>query len=86
MMQEKEDIFRIIGMGALKYYMLKVDPVKNMLFNPRESIDFDGNTGPFIQYTYTRIRSVFRKADEMGITVPTVRPNDLDNESKRKRI
>ena len=67
--EEKEDIFRIIGMGALKYYILKVDPVKNMVFNPRESIDFDGNTGPFIQYTYTRIRSVFRKAGEMGYTV-----------------
>lgn len=68
--QEKENIFRIIGMGALKYYMLKVDPVKNMLFNPRESIDFDGNTGPFIQYTYTRIRSVFRKAAELQISIP----------------
>jgi arginyl-tRNA synthetase len=67
---EKENTFRIIGMGALKYYILKVDPVKNMLFNPRESIDFDGNTGPFIQYTYTRIRSVFRKADEMGVAIP----------------
>jgi arginyl-tRNA synthetase len=65
--EEKEDIFRTIGLGALKYYMLKVDPVKNMVFNPRESIDFDGNTGPFIQYTYTRIRSIFRKADEMVI-------------------
>jgi arginyl-tRNA synthetase len=68
--EEKESIFRIIGLGALKYFMLKVDPVKNMLFNPRESIDFDGNTGPFIQYTYTRIRSVFRKAQEMGLTLP----------------
>ena len=74
---EKEDIFRIIGLGALKYYMLKVDPVKNMLFNPRESIDFDGNTGPFIQYTYTRIRSVFRKADELGIKQPDRSPEDI---------
>ena len=64
---EKEEIFRIIGMGALKYYILKVDPKKNMTFNPAESIDFNGNTGPFIQYTYTRIRSVFRKAEQMGI-------------------
>jgi arginyl-tRNA synthetase len=65
--EEKKDIYRTIGLGALKYYMLKVDPVKNMVFNPRESIDFDGNTGPFIQYTYTRIRSIFRKAAEMEI-------------------
>ena len=64
---EKEEIFRKIGMGALKYYILKVDPKKNMTFNPAESIDFNGNTGPFIQYTYTRIKSVFRKAELMGI-------------------
>ena len=64
---EKEDIFRKIGMGALKYYILKVDPRKNMTFNPAESIDFNGNTGPFIQYTYTRIKSVFRKAEQLGI-------------------
>jgi arginyl-tRNA synthetase len=64
---EKDDIFRIIGMAALKYYILKVDPKKNMTFNPAESIDFNGNTGPFIQYTYTRIMSVFRKAGNMGI-------------------
>jgi len=65
--KEKNDIFRKIGMGALKYYILKVDPKKNMTFNPAESIDFNGNTGPFIQYTYTRIKSVFRKAEQMGI-------------------
>ncbi|MCX6325842.1 MAG: arginine--tRNA ligase [Bacteroidia bacterium] len=65
--EEKEDIFRKIGLGALKYYILKVDPRKNMTFNPVESIDFNGNTGPFIQYTYTRIKSVFRKAEQMGI-------------------
>ena len=65
--EEKEDIFRKIGMGALKYYILKVDPRKNMTFNPAESIDFNGNTGPFIQYTYTRIKSVFRKAEQLGI-------------------
>jgi arginyl-tRNA synthetase len=63
---EKEEIFRKIGMGALKYYILKVDPKKNMTFNPAESIDFNGNTGPFIQYTYTRIKSVFRKAEASG--------------------
>jgi arginyl-tRNA synthetase len=64
---EKEDIFRKIGLGALKYFILKVDPRKNMTFNPEESIDFNGNTGPFIQYTYTRIKSVLRKAGQTGI-------------------
>ncbi len=61
--QEKQDIARIVGLGALKYFILKVDARKNMLFNPEESIDFNGNTGPFIQYTYARIRSIMRKAD-----------------------
>jgi arginyl-tRNA synthetase len=65
--EEKEDIFRKIGLGALKYFILKVDPRKNMTFNPVDSIDFNGNTGPFIQYTYARIKSVFRKAEQMGI-------------------
>ena len=65
--EEKTEIFRKIGLGALKYYILKVDPRKNMTFNPSESIDFNGNTGPFIQYTYTRIKSVFRKAEQLGI-------------------
>lgn len=64
---EKNEIFRKIGLGALKYYILKVDPKKNMTFIPDESIDFNGNTGPFIQYTYARIRSVFRKAEQTGI-------------------
>ena len=64
---EKEEIFRKIGLGALKYFILKVDPHKNMTFNPTESIDFNGNTGPFIQYTYARIKSVFRKAEQIGI-------------------
>ena len=67
--EEKEDIFRRIGLGALKYFILKVDPRKNMTFKPEESIDFNGNTGPFIQYTYARIKSVFRKAEQLGITV-----------------
>lgn len=84
--QEKEDIFRIIGLGALKYYILKVDPVKNMLFNPRESIDFDGNTGPFIQYTYTRIRSVFRKGDEMGVHMPAESPVSVLLNNKEKNL
>jgi arginyl-tRNA synthetase len=65
---EKEDIYRKIGLAALKYYILKVDPRKNMTFNPAESIDFNGNTGPFIQYTYTRIKSVLKKGQEAGIT------------------
>ncbi len=65
--EEKVDVFRKIGLGALKYYILKVDPRKNMTFNPVESIDFNGNTGPFIQYTYARIKSVFRKADQLGV-------------------
>ncbi|MCU0377011.1 MAG: arginine--tRNA ligase [Bacteroidales bacterium] len=64
---EKENIYRQIGLAALKYFILKVDPKKNMTFNPLESIDFNGNTGPFIQYTYTRIRSVLKKAEETGI-------------------
>jgi arginyl-tRNA synthetase len=64
---EKENIYRQIGLAALKYFILKVDPKKNMTFNPVESIDFNGNTGPFIQYTYTRIRSVLKKAEEAGI-------------------
>ena len=64
--EEKKNIARIVGLGALKYFILKVDPRKNMLFNPEESIDFNGNTGPFIQYTYARIRSVLRKASDVG--------------------
>ncbi len=67
---EADDIARIVGLGALKYFILKVDARKNMTFNPKESIDFNGNTGPFIQYTYARIQSVLRKAKEAGITVP----------------
>ncbi len=68
--EEAREIARKVGMGALKYFILKVDPKKTMLFNPQESIDFNGNTGPFIQYTYARIRSVLRKAAESGIDVP----------------
>jgi len=67
--EEKQEIARIVGLGALKYFLLKVDARKNMLFNPAESIDFNGNTGPFIQYTYARIRSVLRKAEAQGITL-----------------
>ena len=67
---EKNEIARIVGMGALKYFILKVDARKNMLFNPEESIDFNGNTGPFIQYTYARIRSILRKAETQSIALP----------------
>ena len=73
---EAQEIARIVGMGALKYFILKVDARKNMLFNPEESIDFNGNTGPFIQYTYARIRSILRKATESGIIVPEKLPTD----------
>ena len=68
--EERREIARIVGMGALKYFILKVDARKNMLFNPEESIDFNGNTGPFIQYTYARIRSVLRKAEAQNIAIP----------------
>ena len=68
---EKNEIARIVGLGALKYFILKVDARKNMLFNPEESIDFNGNTGPFIQYTYARIHSILRKAAAQGIAIPT---------------
>lgn len=68
--EERAEVSRMVGMGALKYFILKVDARKNMLFNPEESIDFNGNTGPFIQYTYARIRSILRKAEVQGIAVP----------------
>lgn len=68
--KERREIARVVGLGALKYFILKVDARKNMLFNPEESIDFNGNTGPFIQYTYARIRSILRKAEAEGITIP----------------
>ena len=68
--EERREIARVVGLGALKYFILKVDARKNMLFNPEESIDFNGNTGPFIQYTYARIRSVLRKAEAEGIAIP----------------
>ena len=73
---EKREIARIVGLGALKYFILKVDARKNMLFNPAESIDFNGNTGPFIQYTYARIRSIMRKAAADNIALPTALPTD----------
>jgi arginyl-tRNA synthetase len=74
---EVDEVARICGLGALKYFILKVDPRKNMMFDPKESIDFNGNTGPFIQYTHARICSVLRKAAEMGITLPNKLNEDL---------
>ena len=65
--EEQDALFRMISLGALKYFILKVDPKKTMLFDPKESIDFNGNTGPFIQYTHARIKSILRKADEKGV-------------------
>ena len=78
--EEAAEVSRIVGLGALKYFLLKVDPRKNMLFNPEESIDFNGNTGPFIQYTYARIRSVLRKAPEFD---PMATPAGVPNERRR---
>ena len=77
--EEAADVARMVGLGALKYFLLKVDPRKNMLFNPRESIDFNGNTGPFIQYTYARIRSVLRKAEGFD---PAATPDAVPNEKE----
>ena len=77
---ERDDVLRMIGLGALKYFILKVDPRKNMTFNPKESIDFNGNTGPFLQYTYARIQSILRKSqdDIDGTDISTVAPNDKE--------
>lgn len=83
---EKQEVARIVGMGALKYFLLKVDARKNMLFNPAESIDFNGNTGPFIQYTYARIRSILRKAAEAGIEVPVTLPTGIALSVKEEEI
>ena len=83
---ERNEIARIVGMGALKYFILKVDARKNMLFNPEESIDFNGNTGPFIQYTYARIRSIMRKAEAEGIVLPTVVPDTLPLNEKEVQL
>ena len=83
---EKQEVARIVGMGALKYFLLKVDARKNMLFNPEESIDFNGNTGPFIQYTYARIRSILRKAADKGIAIPAVLPANVDLSTKEEAL
>ena len=84
--EERDNIARIVGMGALKYFILKVDARKNMLFNPEESIDFNGNTGPFIQYTYARIRSILRKAAAQGITIPEVLADDMPLNQKETEL
>ncbi len=84
--EEADDIARVVGMGALKYFILKVDARKNMLFNPQESIDFNGNTGPFIQYTYARIRSVMRKAAEMGLEIPESLPAGVELSEKEENL
>jgi arginyl-tRNA synthetase len=84
--EEKSEIARIVGLGALKYFILKVDARKNMLFNPAESIDFNGNTGPFIQYTYARIRSVMRKAKADGIELPAQLPADAPLNDKEIQL
>ena len=84
--EEADDIARIVGLGALKYFILKVDARKNMTFNPKESIDFNGNTGPFIQYTYARIQSVLRKAAEAGIVIPQVLPANIELSEKEEGL
>lgn len=84
--EEADGISRIIGLGALKYFILKVDARKNMLFNPQESIDFNGNTGPFIQYTHARIQSVLRKAAEESIQIPDVIPTGVELSSKEEAL
>ena len=84
--EEADDIARIVGLGALKYFILKVDARKNMTFNPKESIDFNGNTGPFIQYTYARIQSILRKAAEAGLTIPAVIPAGIELSTKEEGL
>lgn len=84
--EEANNIARIVGLGALKYFILKVDARKNMTFNPKESIDFNGNTGPFIQYTYARIQSVLRKAAEAGINIPTEIPVGIELSDKEEGL
>lgn len=83
---EKQEVARIVGLGALKYFLLKVDARKNMQFNPEESVDFNGNTGPFIQYTYARIQSILRKAAEAGIALPETLPTDIEISAKEEAL
>ena len=82
--EDQDKLFEILGLGALKYFIIKVDPRKTMLFDPKESIDFNGNTGPFIQYTHARIKSILRKASEQGLNAEIT--NTLLNEKERDII
>jgi len=84
--EERNEIARKVGLGALKYFILKVDARKNMLFNPEESIDFNGNTGPFLQYTYARIRSIMRKAADQGINIPDTLPTTMPLNDKEVEL
>lgn len=83
--EEKQSLYKMIGLGALKYYILKVDPKKRILFDPEESVDFQGNTGPFIQYTYARIQSILRKAESMGIAISS-NANNVELHLKEKEL
>jgi arginyl-tRNA synthetase len=83
---EKKELHNIIGLGALKYYILKVDPKKRILFNPEESVDFQGNTGPFIQYTYARIQSILRKYGSLGRAAPESVPDTIPLLPKEKEL
>jgi len=84
--EEIENIVRMVGLGSLKYFILKVDPRKNMTFNPKESIDFNGNTGPFIQYTHARIKSVLRKAAEQNLEFNKLNDTQLDISEKESYL
>ncbi|MCB0457858.1 MAG: arginine--tRNA ligase, partial [Flavobacteriaceae bacterium] len=84
--EEKASLYHTIGLGALKYYILKVDPKKRILFDPKESVDFQGNTGPFIQYTYARIQSILRKANELNSDIENFNVSSLSLEDKEKEL
>jgi arginyl-tRNA synthetase len=84
--EEKQELYKMVGMGALKYYILKVDPKKRILFNPEESVDFQGNTGPFIQYTYARIQSILRKANNAGVVLSRTIETSFKLHEKEKEL
>jgi len=84
--EESHKLYTMLSIGALKYFILKVDPKKTMMFNPEESIDFTGNTGPFVQYTHARIKSVLRKAKEQNIDFADLQTNGLELENKEKSL
>lgn len=84
--EEITNITRVVGMAALKYFILKVDPKKNMTFNPKESVDLNGNTGPFIQYTYARTQSVLRNAVDLGIAIPSSLSAEVDLSVKEESL